>query len=143
MRAKRLFLFLVRFPPFQYLATLDKDEAVLLCVCFCPGFGEGIAGLIVQHLADRDGWRDTGHPGERDRDSVWPRRWSSRSSVHAGGAVARCAEVLGKVCAPAVERFFYLPGDLGDRERPVRSVMPVNVFLWLTQSENEEWFLRS
>ena len=24
-----------------------------------------------------------------------------------------------------------------------RSVMPVNVFLWLTQSENEEWFFRS
>ena len=59
---------LVRFPPVQHIAAFDKDQTVLLCIGFRTGFGKGITGLIVQHLADRDRWRDTGHPGERDRE---------------------------------------------------------------------------
>ena len=64
---------LVRHPPslaaggpggVEDVLPLDEDESVLFCVTDRIVLLQGQAGLIVQHLADRNGRCHAGHPGQ-------------------------------------------------------------------------------
>ena len=135
---------LIHFPTVHYILAFDKDKPVLLCVGLRVGFREGIAGLVVQHLADRDRGRDPGHPGHRHRELGLATAYIEQAVCRPEDrTVARGPEEFAEMRSPPFRDFFTSSAIEVIVSARSLSVMPVYVFLWLTQSEKEEWFFLS